>query len=97
MTPVPSRWVTLRVRAPAGESGPTLRADMDAEAVAAMLAQAEKLGLPPGGDPSARALLAAVRLRDDVPPLLYAVLAAVLSRVIAAADACAGNAGAARR
>lgn len=92
MTAVPSQWVTLRVRAPAGAVAPTLRADMSVEAVDAMLRQAEKLGIPPDADPGARALLAAVRLRDDVPPLLYAALAAVLSRVVAAADACAANA-----
>ncbi|HEU0276310.1 MAG TPA: flagellar biosynthesis protein [Rhodanobacteraceae bacterium] len=97
MRSVPSQWVTLRVRAPTSAHAPTLRADLDAEGVEAMLRQAERLGLPPSDDPSARALLAAVRLRDDVPPLLYAALAAVLSRVLAAADVCAGDAATRRR
>lgn len=80
------RTVTLRFRDHAAPAEGTLRADMDPDAVERMLQQAERLGLPRHPDPATAALLAAVRLRSDVPPALYAAFAAVLSRVYAAAE-----------
>lgn len=82
----PPRSVTLRFRDHAAPAEGTLRADMDPEAVERMLQEAERLGLPRHPDPATAALLAAVRLRPDVPAALYAALAAVLSRVYAAAE-----------
>lgn len=64
-----------------------LRADMDAQATERMLQQAERLGLPRHPDPAMATLLAAVRLREDIPRELYAALAAVLSRIYAASEA----------
>ena len=80
------RTVILRFRDDSAPPQATLRPDMDADAVERMLQQAERLGLPRHPDPATAALLAAVRLRSDVPPALYAALAAVLSRVYAAAE-----------
>ena len=85
MNPGP-RTVTLRFRDNSAPPQATLRPDMDAVAVERMLEQAERLGLPRHPDPATAALLAAVRLRPDVPPALYAALAAVLARVYAAAE-----------
>jgi type III secretion system FlhB-like substrate exporter len=80
------RTVTLRFRDDSAPPQATLRADMDSGEVESMLQQAERLGLPRHPDPATAALLAAVRLRSDVPPALYAAFAAVLSRVYAAAE-----------
>jgi flagellar biosynthesis protein len=49
-----------------------------------MLERAQSLGLAPQLDPQIATLLAAVRLRDDVPPELYAALAAVVGTLLAA-------------
>lgn len=80
------RSVVLRYRDDAAPAEATLRADMDADAVDAMLQQAERMGLPRHPDPAAAALLAAARVRADIPAELYAALAAVLSRVYAASE-----------
>lgn len=85
MNPGP-RTVTLRFRDNSALPQATLRPDMDPDAVERMLEQAERLGLPRHPDPATAALLAAVRLRSDVPTALYAALAAVLSRVYAASE-----------
>jgi flagellar biosynthesis protein len=44
------------------------------------------LGLPVHHDPQIAALLAALRMRDDVPTLLYASAASVLAAVYDAAE-----------
>jgi flagellar biosynthesis protein len=49
-----------------------------------MLERAQALGLAPQLDPQIATLLAAVRLRDDVPPELYAALAAVVGTLLSA-------------
>jgi flagellar biosynthesis protein len=59
---------------------------VDADAVKAMLERAQALGLAPQLDPQIATLLAAVRLRDDIPPELYAALAAVVGTLLAATD-----------
>lgn len=80
----PRRSVTLRLRDDAAPTQATLRPDLAPDEIEAMLQQAERMGLPRHPDPATAALLAAVRVRTDVPPELYAALAAVLSRVYAA-------------
>jgi len=81
--PSPRRSVTLRLASPTS-NGNTQR--IDAEGVKAMLERAQALGLAPQLDPQIAALLAAVRLRDDVPPELYAALAAVVGTLLAAVE-----------
>lgn len=80
------RTVTLRFRNDSAPADGTLRADLDPDAVERLLQQAEAQGLPRHADPATAALLAAVRLRQDIPPALYAALAAVLSRIYAATE-----------
>jgi flagellar biosynthesis protein len=79
--PSPRRSVTLRLASPS-TSGTTQR--IDADGVKALLERAQGLGLAPQLDPQIATLLAAVRLRDDVPPELYAALAAVLGTLLQA-------------
>lgn len=79
--PSSRRKVTLRL----SSSARTLSAPkMDAAEIEAMLARAQAQGMAPSVDPQIAAVLAAVRLRDDVPGDLYVVLAAVLGAVHAA-------------
>lgn len=80
------RTVTLRFRDDSAPPEATLRPDLGADDVERMLQEAEQLGLPRHPDPATAALLAAVRLRTDVPQELYAALAAVLSRIYAASE-----------
>ncbi|MGH8214398.1 MAG: flagellar biosynthesis protein [Rhodanobacteraceae bacterium] len=80
------RTVTLRFRDHGAPAEGTLRADLGADEVERMLEEAERLGLPRHPDPATAALLAAVRLRTDVPQEMYAALAAVLSRIYAATE-----------
>ncbi|QWT20406.1 hypothetical protein KPL74_22020 [Bacillus sp. NP157] len=79
--PSPRRSVTLRLATPTS-SGNTQR--IDADGVKALLERAQQLGLAPQLDPQIATLLAAVRLRDDVPPELYAALAAVVGTLLKA-------------
>ncbi|SFW58358.1 hypothetical protein [Luteibacter sp. UNCMF366Tsu5.1] len=81
--PSPRRSVTLRLASPSS-NGNSQR--IDADGVKAMLERAQALGLAPQLDPQIAALLAAVRLRDDVPPELYAALAAVVGTLLAAVE-----------
>lgn len=80
------RTVTLRFRNEAVPADGTLRADLGPDEVERLLQQAEAQGLPRHADPATAALLAAVRMRQDIPPALYAALAAVLSRIYAATE-----------
>jgi flagellar biosynthesis protein len=59
---------------------------MPAESLDTLLARAQALGLPLHHDPQIAALLVALRLRDDVPVLLYAAAASVLAAVYDAAE-----------
>jgi len=79
-SPSPRR-VTLRLAGP--EHKP---ATLPPEALDLLLARARALGLPLHHDPQVAAILAALRLREDVPVLLYAAAAAVLASVYDAAD-----------
>lgn len=82
--PSPRRSVTLRLATPTS-NGKTQR--VDADSVKTMLERAQALGLAPQLDPQIATLLAAVRLRDDVPPELYAALAAVVGTLLGAVEA----------
>jgi flagellar biosynthesis protein len=81
--PSPRRSVTLRLASPTS-NGNSQR--IDADGVKAMLERAQALGLAPQLDPQIATLLAAVRLRDDVPPELYSALAAVVGTLLAAVE-----------
>ena len=80
----PMRRVSLRVSSAGGatESRPSL----PAESLEALRARAQAMGLPLHPNPQIAALLAALRLRDDVPVLLYAAAASVLAAVYDAAS-----------
>ncbi|WP_266159444.1 flagellar biosynthesis protein [Dyella silvatica] len=80
LPPSPQRKVSLRL-----SSGDHAAAPLAPEALERLLARAHELGLPLHRDPQVAALLAALRMRDDVPPTLYAAAAAVLSCVYDAA------------
>jgi len=83
MSSLPRRSVSLRLAGPESTVGTERLAP---EVVAAMLVRAQALGLSPQLDPQIAALLAAVRLREDVPAGLYTALAAVLGTIYAAGD-----------
>lgn len=57
-----------------------------------LLQQAREAGIPLHHDPQVAALLASLRLRQDVPPLLYVAAAAVLASVYRAAGEAPGAA-----
>ncbi|HET6804068.1 MAG TPA: flagellar biosynthesis protein [Frateuria sp.] len=83
--PPPQRRVTLRLAGPETKAAP-----VPPEALDLLLARARALGLPLHHDPQIAAVLAALRLREDVPVLLYAAAAAVLASVYEAGDDAAG-------
>jgi len=74
--PPPQRRVTLRL---ATEAAPAPAAVPPPESLDTLFARARAAGLPLHPDPQIAALLCALRLRGDVPPLLYAAAAAVLA------------------
>lgn len=77
--PSPRRSVTLRLATPTS-NGSAQR--IDADGVKALLERAQSLGLAPQLDPQIATLLAAVRLREDVPAELYAALAGVVGTLL---------------
>lgn len=79
--PPPLRRVSLRLASSSGEIKP-----MPPESLEILLARARALGVPLHHDAQIAALLAALRLRDDVPVLLYAAAASVLAAVYDAAE-----------
>jgi flagellar biosynthesis protein len=79
--PPPQRKVSLRLGNGASETKA-----MPPESLETLLARARTLGLPIHHDPQIAALLAALRMRDDVPTLLYASAASVLAAVYDAAE-----------
>ncbi len=81
-TPLPParRLVSLRLADGSHEIKP-----LPAESLDTLLARARSLGIPLHHDPQIAALLAALRLREDVPTLLYAAAASVLATVYDAA------------
>lgn len=78
--PTPTRRVSLRLTDGHGEVKP-----LPSETLDSLRARAEALGLHLHPDPQVAALLAGLRLRDDVPVLLYAAAASVLAAVYDAA------------
>lgn len=84
--PPATRKVTLRL---SGGGSKESRA-IPPESLEAMRARAQALGLPLHPDPQIAALLAGLRLRDDVPVLLYAAAASVLATVYDAAEESQG-------
>jgi flagellar biosynthesis protein len=83
-TPLPpfaQRKVSLRLA-----SGSSEIKALPPEAMEILLARARALGLPLHHDPQIAALLVALRLRDDVPTMLYAAAASVLASVYDAAE-----------
>ncbi|MDE2156649.1 MAG: flagellar biosynthesis protein [Xanthomonadaceae bacterium] len=81
MLPPAQRKVSLRLAGGANEIKP-----MPAESLDSLLARARSLGIPLHHDPQIAALLAGLRLREDVPALLYAAAASVLACVYDAAE-----------
>lgn len=75
----PLRRVSLRLSS-GGEARP-----LPAETLESLRARAQALGVPLHPDPQIAAILAGLRLRDDVPVLLYAAAASVLAAVYDAA------------
>ncbi|RDI97756.1 flagellar biosynthesis protein [Dyella solisilvae] len=82
--PNPQRRVTLKLSSSASGAAPA--AKLRPEALETLLARARALGIPLHHDPQMAALLASLRLRQDVPGTLYAAAAAVLSCVYDAAE-----------
>lgn len=80
--PSPTRRVSLQL---ASGNQPEIPA-LPPETLEVLLARAEQLGLPVHHDPQIAALLVSLRLRDDVPALLYAAAASVLAAVYDAAE-----------
>jgi len=81
--PPPSRKITLSLSS-SGSSAPSPQ--LKPEALEELLSRARTLGLPLHHDAQVAALLAALRLRADVPGELYAAAAAVLGCVYRAAE-----------
>ncbi len=81
--PPPQRRVTLRLsEGGAREPLPSL----PPQALELLMARARAAGIPLHHDPQIGAVLASLRLRDDVPTLLYAATAAVLASVYEASE-----------
>ncbi|HET6552645.1 MAG TPA: flagellar biosynthesis protein [Dyella sp.] len=81
--PPARRRVTLRL---SGGSDSAQPAGLPPESLETLLARARALGIPLHHDPQMAALLASLRLRQDVPSTLYAAAAAVFSCIYDAAD-----------
>lgn len=79
--PSPRRKVTLRLSTSARTLSPP---KTDTAEIEAMLSRARAQGMAPSVDPQIAAVLAAVRMREDVPDDLYIVLSAVLGALHAA-------------
>ncbi len=85
-TPLPParRRVTLRLSG--GSADASTPASLPPESLETLLARARALGIPLHHDPQMAALLASLRLRQDVPATLYAAAAAVLSCIYDATE-----------
>ena len=82
--PNPQRKVTLKLTSGSGDTAaPSPR--VPAETLDLLLARARDQGIPLHQDAQIASLLAALRLRDDVPGTLYAAAASVLACVYEAA------------
>ena len=83
--PPARRRVTLRLSGGPNDAVPT-PVSLPPESLETLLARARTLGLPLHQDPQMAALLASLRLRQDVPATLYAAAAAVMACIYDAAD-----------
>ena len=77
----PRRRVTLRLSSGGDEPRP-----MPEPSLELLLARAKELGVPLHHDAQIAALLAALRLSDDIPVQLYASAASVLASIYDAAE-----------
>ncbi|HEX7815942.1 flagellar biosynthesis protein [Dyella sp.] len=84
--PAPRRKVSLRLA-----HNETAAPALPRETLERLLARAKDAGFPLHHDPQVAAILAALRLRDDIPMPLYAAAAAVLSCVYEAAGEKSGS------
>ena len=76
----PAQRVSLRLSSGGDDAKP-----MPPESLELLLARARELGVPLHHDAQIGALLAALRLRDDIPVQLYASAASVLATIYDAA------------
>ena len=81
--PPPQRRVSLRVSG--GNADAQAPTPLAPEALNTLFARAQAQGIPLHHDPQVAALLASLRLRDDIPSTLYAAAASVLACVYEAA------------
>jgi flagellar biosynthesis protein len=77
----PPKRVSLRLANGSEETAP-----MPAQSLELLLARARELGVPLHHDAQIAALLATLRLRDDIPVQLYAAAASVLASIYDAAE-----------
>lgn len=82
--PNPQRRVTLKLTSGSSDT-PAASPHATAETLDRLLARARDQGIPLHQDTQIASLLAALRLRDDVPGTLYAAAASVLACVYEAA------------
>ncbi len=82
--PPARRRVTLRITG--GPDNAPAPAALPPESLETLLARARALGIPLHHDPQMAALLASLRLRQDIPTTLYAAAASVLSCIYDAAE-----------
>lgn len=78
--PNPQRRVTLKLAHSGGDAADA-SPRVPAETLELLLARARDQGIPLHQDAQIASLLAALRLRDDVPGTLYAAAASVLASV----------------
>lgn len=82
--PPAKRRVSLRLSGgPADAPAPAI---IPPESLETLLARARALGIPLHHDPQMAALLASLRLRQEVPAILYAAAASVLACVYDAVE-----------
>ncbi|MET3651697.1 EscU/YscU/HrcU family type III secretion system export apparatus switch protein [Dyella japonica] len=84
--PPARRRVTLRLSGGPNDAAAT-PVSLPPESLETLLARARALGIPLHHDPQMAALLASLRLRQEVPATLYAAAAAVMACIYDAADA----------
>lgn len=84
--PPAQRRVTLRLSGGPNDA-PASSVNLPPESLETLLARARALGIPLHHDPQMAALLASLRLRQEVPATLYAAAAAVMACIYDAADA----------
>lgn len=77
----PPKRVSLRLARASEETAP-----MSAQSLELLLARAREMGVPLHHDAQIAALLATLRLRDDIPVQLYAAAASVLATIYDAAE-----------